>query len=100
LRLFSEAAERQHLSLSAWIRVATLHAAARAEAPGAGRRSPKIFGVRGTALQLRLTEDEKRLFSEAAERRELSVSAWIRFAGLRAAKTRPPHQTKFMPLCT
>ena len=43
--------------------------------------------LRETPLQIRLTEDEKRLFSDAAESRHLSLSAWLRLAGLHAAKT-------------
>jgi uncharacterized protein (DUF1778 family) len=37
-------------------------------------------------LQIRLTKDEKRAFLEAADRRHLTLSAWVRLAGLQAAK--------------
>jgi uncharacterized protein (DUF1778 family) len=39
---------------------------------------------RETPLQIRLTEEEKEMFSEAAERDHLSLSAWLRLAGLHA----------------
>ena len=45
---------------------------------------------RETPLQIRLTEDEKRLCEEAAESQHLSVSAWIRLAALHAAKSQHP----------
>ena len=41
---------------------------------------------RDVLLQVRLTAEEKTLFEEASEKRHLSVSAWIRLAGLDAAK--------------
>jgi uncharacterized protein (DUF1778 family) len=49
------------------------------------QKKPKA--LRETPLQIRLTEDEKRLFSDAAESQHLSLSAWLRLAGLHAAKT-------------
>jgi uncharacterized protein (DUF1778 family) len=39
---------------------------------------------RETPLQIRLTEEEKTMFSEAAERDHLTLSAWLRLAGLHA----------------
>lgn len=45
---------------------------------------------RETPLQIRLTEDEMRLFKDAAESQHLSVSAWIRLAALHAAKSQHP----------
>jgi uncharacterized protein (DUF1778 family) len=99
-RQFNEAAERQHLSVSAWIRLCALHAAQGQAAPNGPRKAQRALTTRGTSLQIRLTEDEKQLFSEAAARHQLSVSAWMRSAALRAAKARPSHQTKFMPVCT
>lgn len=47
----------------------------------------KVKALRETPLQIRLTSDEKTLFSEAADRQHLSLSAWLRLAGLHAAKT-------------
>ena len=44
-------------------------------------------GLRVTPLQIRLTADEKRLFTEAAEREHLTLSAWIRVAALHAAQS-------------
>jgi uncharacterized protein (DUF1778 family) len=43
--------------------------------------------LRETPLQIRLTEEEKRMFTEAADRQHLSLSAWLRLAALHAAKT-------------
>ncbi len=43
--------------------------------------------LRETPLQIRLTEEEKRVFADAAERAHLSISAWLRQAGWHAAKS-------------
>ena len=43
--------------------------------------------LRETPLQIRLTAEEKALFTEAADRQHLSLSAWIRLAALHAVKT-------------
>ena len=43
---------------------------------------------RETPLQIRLTEEEKTMFSEAAERDHLSLSAWLRLAGVHAIENR------------
>ena len=43
--------------------------------------------LRETPLQIRLTAQEKVMFTEAADRQHLSLSAWIRLAALHAAKT-------------
>lgn len=37
-------------------------------------------------MQIRLTPDEKRLFTSAADQKHLTVSAWVRLAALDAAK--------------
>jgi uncharacterized protein (DUF1778 family) len=37
-------------------------------------------------LQVRLTEDEKRLFAKAAEVNHMSLSTWVRLAGFKAAR--------------
>lgn len=37
-------------------------------------------------LQVRLTEQEKQIFTEAADKSHLSLSAWVRLAGLRAVR--------------
>jgi len=41
---------------------------------------------RGTPLQVRLTEEEKEIFVHAAERQHLTLSAWLRLAGLQFAR--------------
>lgn len=51
----------------------------------APKKAPKA--KRETPLQIRLTKDEKALFTEAADRQHLSLSAWIRLAALHAAKS-------------
>ena len=82
-RIFSEAAARQHLSISAWIRLAGLRAAR------SWVQAPKVASaLRETPFQLRLTEEEKRTFAAAAESQRLSVSAWLRSAGAGAARSR------------
>jgi len=43
---------------------------------------------RDVPLQIRLTEEEKAMFSEAAERDHLSLSAWLRLAGIHAIENR------------
>jgi uncharacterized protein (DUF1778 family) len=43
--------------------------------------------LRETPLQIRLTAEEKQMFTEAAEREHLTLSAWIRLAALHAAKS-------------
>jgi uncharacterized protein (DUF1778 family) len=86
-RLYAQAAERQHLSISAWLRLASLQDARSRDRPTVG--STPVRGgldLRRTQLQLRLTDEERRAFSEAAERRHLSVSAWLRWAAFRAAR--------------
>ena len=89
-RLFAEAADRQHLSISAWLRLASLQDA-RSQASGrdrtrSGTNSARGLDLRRTQLQLRLTDEERQAFSEAAERRALSLSAWLRSAAVRAAR--------------
>jgi hypothetical protein len=44
--------------------------------------------LRETPLQIRLTAEEKRVFTEAADRDHLSLSAWLRRAGWHAAQTK------------
>jgi len=46
----------------------------------------KAADRRETPLQIRLTAEEKKMFTEAADRDHLSVSAWLRLAGLHAIK--------------
>ncbi len=43
---------------------------------------------RETPLQIRLTAEEKKMFTEAADRDHLSISAWLRLAGLHAIENR------------
>jgi len=43
--------------------------------------------LRKTPLQIRLTAEEKVLFTQAADREHMTLSAWIRLAALHAAKT-------------
>jgi uncharacterized protein (DUF1778 family) len=50
----------------------------------AAKSDKKEKAKRETPLQIRLTEEEKTMFSEAAERDHLSLSAWLRLAGLHA----------------
>ena len=47
----------------------------------------KTKALRETPIQIRLTDQEKRMFTEAAERQHLSLSAWLRLAALHAAKS-------------
>jgi uncharacterized protein (DUF1778 family) len=47
----------------------------------------KAKALRETPLQIRLTSDEKALFTEAADRQHLSLSSWVRLAALHAAKS-------------
>ncbi len=51
------------------------------------KQPKKEKSLRETPLQIRLTSDEKALFTEAADRQHLSLSAWIRLAALHAAKS-------------
>jgi uncharacterized protein (DUF1778 family) len=37
------------------------------------------------SIRIRVTEEQKRMLTEAAEREGLDVSTWLRFLGLRAA---------------
>jgi uncharacterized protein (DUF1778 family) len=53
----------------------------------ASKQQKKAKPLRETPLQIRLTSDEKELFTEAADRQHLSLSAWIRLAALHAAKS-------------
>ena len=53
----------------------------------APKQPKKTKALRQTPLQIRLTEDEKKLFTEAAERQHLSLSSWIRLAALHAANS-------------
>jgi uncharacterized protein (DUF1778 family) len=50
----------------------------------ATKPKPKGKALRETPLQIRLTEEEKEMFTAAAERDHLSLSAWLRLAGLHA----------------
>ena len=50
----------------------------------AAKPGKKEKARRETPLQIRLTEEEKTMFSEAAERDHLTLSAWLRLAGLHA----------------
>jgi uncharacterized protein (DUF1778 family) len=50
----------------------------------ATRPKPKEKALRETPLQIRLTEEENEMFTAAAERDHLSLSAWLRLAGLHA----------------
>lgn len=47
----------------------------------------KTKALRETPIQIRLTDEEKRMFTEAADRQHLSLSAWLRLAALHAAKS-------------
>ena len=40
------------------------------------------------SIRIRVTEEQKRVLTEAAEREGLDVSTWLRFLGLRAAAGR------------
>ena len=53
----------------------------------APKQQKKTKTLRETPLQICLTSDEKVLFTEAADRQHLSLSAWIRLAALHAAKS-------------
>jgi uncharacterized protein (DUF1778 family) len=54
----------------------------------ASKPSKKDKAQRDIPLQIRLTEEEKAMFSEAAERDHLSLSAWLRLAGIHAIENR------------
>ena len=54
----------------------------------AAKPDKKEKARRETPLQIRLTEEEKTMFSEAAERDHLSLSAWLRLAGIHAIQNR------------
>jgi len=43
---------------------------------------------RDVPLQIRLTQDEKAKFTEAAEAEHLTMSAWLRLAGWHAVENR------------
>lgn len=53
----------------------------------ARKAKPKPKATRETPLHIRLTDEEKRTFTEAAERRHLTLSVWARFAMLHAVKS-------------
>jgi uncharacterized protein (DUF1778 family) len=53
--------------------------------PKAGKKEK---ARRETPMQIRLTAEEKTMFSEAAERDHLSLSAWLRLAGIHAIDNR------------
>lgn len=44
--------------------------------------------VKEESIRIRVTEEQKRVLTEAAEREGLDVSTWLRFLGLRAAAGR------------
>jgi hypothetical protein len=52
------------------------------------KKAPAKKPLRETPLQIRLTEEEKRVFTEAANRAHLSLSAWLRQAGWHAADSK------------
>jgi len=54
----------------------------------AAKSDKKDKAKRETPLQIRLTEAEKSMFLEAAERDHLSLSAWLRLAGIHAIENR------------
>ena len=53
----------------------------------APKAAKKAKALRETPLQIRLTEEEKAKFTEAAEKEHMSLSAWIRLAAWHAAKS-------------
>lgn len=61
------------------------HAACILRSMPAKAKKPKP--LRETPIQIRLTDEEKRTFEEAAEREHLTLSAWLRRAGLHAAES-------------
>ena len=52
----------------------------------ATKTKPKDKKGRDVPLQIRLTQEEKARFTEAAEREHLTLSAWLRLAGWHAVK--------------
>jgi uncharacterized protein (DUF1778 family) len=54
----------------------------------AAKSDKKEKARRETPLQIRLTEEEKAMFLEAAGRDHLSLSAWLRLAGIHAIENR------------
>jgi uncharacterized protein (DUF1778 family) len=54
----------------------------------AAKPDKKEKALRETPLQIRLTKEEKAMFLEAAEQDHLSLSAWLRLAGIHAIENR------------
>jgi len=52
------------------------------------RRKPKALR-KDDMIRIRVTADQKRVLTEAAERTGLDVSAWLRVLGLREAGQKP-----------
>lgn len=50
-------------------------------------KTKKAPPSREVPLQIRLTAEEKKMFSEAADRQHLTLSAWLRLAALHAARS-------------
>lgn len=57
---------------------------------GAGRPRKEADEQRTAYVRVLLTAAEKRAIDAAAEREEMEAGAWLREAGLRAAKRRRP----------
>ena len=55
--------------------------------PAPKKKTPPESKLRETPFQIRLTAEEKRMFTAAADRQHLTLSAWLRLAALHAAKS-------------
>jgi len=53
-----------------------------------GARPKAADKVKATQIHLRITEDLKREFEDAAEREGMELSAWVRWALRKAARTK------------
>lgn len=51
----------------------------------AGRGRKRRTSLKGTAIQIRVTPEQKNRFTETASRMGLGVSAWLRSIALQAA---------------
>ena len=54
----------------------------------AGKTKGKEKTLRDVPLLIRLTQDEKTKFAEAAEREHMNLSAWLRLAGWHAIENK------------
>jgi hypothetical protein len=53
-------------------------------------RKTRSRAPKGDEIKIRVTPEDKRVFGEAAQRRGLSMSAWLRMVALDAARAASP----------